>query len=170
MKPVLRDHCHERPTVLPLVLVRKFHISVEMNLSPKTTCLEGLYFYGQWGGLSRQVLLYSEVLLWLLAWLSVPLSTHPVGICGSDPGDLLPELVAVVNGDPPVWRIPARRVLVAGDQSTERGGGRLERTSHIPGQEGHLESEQCTGEDKWSAVITWQSGTTNIGRTRGAVS
>ncbi len=27
-----------------------------MNLSPKTTCLERPYFYGRWGGLSRQVL------------------------------------------------------------------------------------------------------------------
>ncbi len=32
-----------------------------MNLSPKTTCLERPYFYGQWGGLSRQVLLYREM-------------------------------------------------------------------------------------------------------------
>ncbi len=32
---------------------------MQLNLSPKTTCLERPYFYGQWGGLSRQVLLYN---------------------------------------------------------------------------------------------------------------
>ncbi len=32
---------------------------MQLNLSPKTTCLERPYFYGQCGGLSRQVLLYS---------------------------------------------------------------------------------------------------------------
>ncbi len=32
-----------------------------MNLSPKTTCIERSYVFGQWGGLSRQIPLY---LIW----------------------------------------------------------------------------------------------------------
>ncbi len=34
------------------------HISMQLNMSPKTTCLERPYFYAQWDGLSGQVLLY----------------------------------------------------------------------------------------------------------------
>ncbi len=39
----------------PPAFGRKTYISVEMNLSPKTTCLERPHFCGQSGGLSRQV-------------------------------------------------------------------------------------------------------------------
>ncbi len=35
--------------------------SKQLNLAPKTTCLERPYIYGQQGGLSRQVLLYAVV-------------------------------------------------------------------------------------------------------------
>ncbi len=36
---------------------------MQINLSPQTTCLERPYFYGQWDGLSRQVLLYLIMLI-----------------------------------------------------------------------------------------------------------
>ncbi len=61
---IYSETCLERPlpwetTCLegPPVWGRKSHIPVYMNLSPKTTCLERPYFCGQWGGLSRQILL-----------------------------------------------------------------------------------------------------------------
>ncbi len=68
MKPVLRDHCHERPPVLKDHNPgRRSYISMQLNLSPKSTCLERPYFYGQWGGLSRQVLMYILDLQCILA-------------------------------------------------------------------------------------------------------
>ncbi len=60
VEPVLRDNCHERPPVLKdqIFLAEGPIFSIQLNLSPKTTCLEKPHFHGQWGGLSRQVLLY----------------------------------------------------------------------------------------------------------------
>ena len=62
VKPVLRDHCHERPPIsyqeIPHISGRRCYISIQLNLSPKTTCLQRPLFYFQRGGLSRQVLLY----------------------------------------------------------------------------------------------------------------
>ncbi len=37
---------------------RKTYISIQLNLSPWTTCFDRPHFCAQWGGLSRQVLLY----------------------------------------------------------------------------------------------------------------
>ena len=61
VEPVLRDHCHERPPVLKdqIFLAEGPIFSIQLNLSPKTTCLERPHFHCQWGGLSRQVLLYN---------------------------------------------------------------------------------------------------------------
>ncbi len=63
VKPVLRDHCHEKPPVLKdhilLTEVPQFNATepVTKDLSPGIDRLV-VYFYGQWGTLSRRVLLY----------------------------------------------------------------------------------------------------------------
>ena len=45
VKPVLRDNCHERAYLEgPHTPGRRSHISMQLNLSTKTTCLERLYF------------------------------------------------------------------------------------------------------------------------------
>ncbi len=51
VKPVLRDHCHERPPVFKdqIFMAEKSFGLMQLTLSPKTTCLERPYFYGQWG-------------------------------------------------------------------------------------------------------------------------
>ncbi len=46
--------CLDRPHIFD----RKTYISIQLNLSPEITCLDRPHFCGQWGGLSRQVLLY----------------------------------------------------------------------------------------------------------------
>ena len=65
-----------------------------MSLSPKTACLERPYFYGQWDGLSREVLLYfgrnwaTKSYLWVVQW-ALP-GSHPVqGVAGLEgkPGE-----------------------------------------------------------------------------------
>ncbi len=48
LKPVLKDHCHERPPVLKdhaYIPGKRSHISMQMKLSPKPTCLERPYFH-----------------------------------------------------------------------------------------------------------------------------
>ncbi len=66
-----RHHCLRRLRDLPLETVIHEHvegshihgrrtymyISVQLNLSSKTSCLERPHFYGQQGGLSRRALL-----------------------------------------------------------------------------------------------------------------
>ena len=59
------ETCLERPLPLettclkrPHISGRKFYISIQLNLWPKTTCLERKHFYVGRGGLSRQALLY----------------------------------------------------------------------------------------------------------------
>ncbi len=59
------EACLKRPLPLeitcldrPHIFVRRTYISISLNLSPETTCLDRPHFCGQWGGLSRQVLLY----------------------------------------------------------------------------------------------------------------
>ncbi len=62
VKPVLRDHCHDRPPVLkdPIFLAGLiFQCCWTTYLSPKTACLERAHLYGKWGVLSREVLLKS---------------------------------------------------------------------------------------------------------------
>ncbi len=56
VKPLLRDHCYDRPSVClerPHILGRRSHIPVLLNLSAKTTCLERPlerpHLCGQWG-------------------------------------------------------------------------------------------------------------------------
>ncbi len=44
----------------PSIPGRMSRISVQLNLSPKITCLDMWYFYGQWGGLSRKVKFYCK--------------------------------------------------------------------------------------------------------------
>ncbi len=60
VKPVLRDYCQERLPVLKdhILLAESLHFNATEPVTTKTTCLERPYFYGQWGGLSREVLLY----------------------------------------------------------------------------------------------------------------
>ncbi len=54
-RPLQRDHLSWRTTDS----WQMSQISMQSNLSSKTTCLERPNFYGQWGSLSRQVLLYN---------------------------------------------------------------------------------------------------------------
>ncbi len=56
VKPVLRDHCHERPPVLKdqIFLAKRYYISMSLNLPPKTTCLQSPHLHGPWDGLPRQ--------------------------------------------------------------------------------------------------------------------
>ncbi len=51
-----------RPPIFkgPHIPGRSSQISMQLNLSPKTPVLRDHIFYGQWGGLSRQVPLYSD--------------------------------------------------------------------------------------------------------------
>ncbi len=51
VKPVLRDHGHERSPVLKdhKVLSKGVTFQYNLNLSLKTTCLERPYPYDQWG-------------------------------------------------------------------------------------------------------------------------
>ncbi len=63
VKPVLRDHCHGRQPVLKhhQFLAKVLHFNVKHG---KWTCYQrpvstDHIFYGQWGGLPRQVLLYT---------------------------------------------------------------------------------------------------------------
>ncbi len=66
VKPVLRDHCHERPPVLTdHTFLAEAPTFQHNNLSPETTCLDRLHVCGQWGGLLRQVLLYFIPVLWM---------------------------------------------------------------------------------------------------------
>ncbi len=63
VKSVLRDHCHEKLPVLTdhtFLAVGSTHVPTfqYLNLPPETACLDRPHFCGQWGGLSRQVLLY----------------------------------------------------------------------------------------------------------------
>ncbi len=45
----------------PHVSGRRFRISMQLNPSPRITCLEIPCIYGQCGSLSRQVLLYKTI-------------------------------------------------------------------------------------------------------------
>ncbi len=65
VKPALRDHCYETTCLERSDIPgRRSYISIELNLSPKTTCLERPHIYGLWTGLSRRVLLYTCTHLW----------------------------------------------------------------------------------------------------------
>ncbi len=56
VKPVSSRHCHETTCLEgPLVFGKKPYVSMQINLSPETICLQRTYCYGQCGGLSRQV-------------------------------------------------------------------------------------------------------------------
>ncbi len=63
VKPVLRDHCHDRPPVLKdhtfLAEGPTFKHNWTYHQRPPVLTDHIFYFFcGQWGGLSRQVLLY----------------------------------------------------------------------------------------------------------------
>ncbi len=53
----MRDHLSSKTTDFWQTEAQHFNDN-EHHLTPKTTCLERPHFYGQWGGPSRQVLLY----------------------------------------------------------------------------------------------------------------
>ncbi len=63
VESVLRDHCHDWPPVLKdhIYSWQWSHISIQMNLSLKTACIDRPYFLWTMElGLSRQVLLYDQ--------------------------------------------------------------------------------------------------------------
>ncbi len=78
VKPVLRDHCHERPPVL-----KDHQFGAESStFQCKWTChqrppvLRDNIFCGQWGGLSRQVPLYNVFVLGLRDGHGIVFSDH----------------------------------------------------------------------------------------------
>ena len=67
MKSVLRDHCHETTCLYrPHMFGRRTYISIELNLPPDRP-----YFYGEWGGLSRQIRLYWCTYMAMMLWFSL---------------------------------------------------------------------------------------------------
>ncbi len=82
VKPVLKDHCHERPPVFNILkshiycIPGRLYISMKLNLWwLKSTSLARPHFKGQWGGLS--VRFYYTIGKWLL-YSNLRLSQHEV--------------------------------------------------------------------------------------------
>ncbi len=61
VKSVHSQTCQETTCLVRPCIFGRTYISIQVNLSPETTCLERPHFCGQWGGLSRQVLLYTYI-------------------------------------------------------------------------------------------------------------